>query len=152
AYGDLAPTSLEELAPGDVRAVPDPSARHALMHLEPGGCSVHVVSRSLGDKAYMHESPRLAFHATITDRAIMEAMARSAGLDAAWEEALTERAWQENAHAWRDELTSPEHRFFLAILLLAPHRAAVFDRVRGRYGANPAARVLRWMEELAVRG
>lgn len=50
----------------------------------------------------------------------------------------------------RSQITSPEHRFFLALLLNVPNREKVLEMVAQRFPDNdPVETVLDWMEELA---
>ncbi|MFY9555699.1 MAG: hypothetical protein WAV47_13380 [Blastocatellia bacterium] len=50
----------------------------------------------------------------------------------------------------RGQITSNEHRFFLALLLNVPDRAKVLDLVRQRYPENdPVDTIVDWVEELA---
>jgi hypothetical protein len=50
----------------------------------------------------------------------------------------------------RGQITSPEHRFFLALLLNVPDRARILDLVSARFPEqNPVETITNWVEELA---
>lgn len=52
----------------------------------------------------------------------------------------------------RPDVRSPEHRFFLALLMNVPNRRALLDLVAAQYGGDPAVTVLRWLRELTRKG
>jgi hypothetical protein len=53
--------------------------------------------------------------------------------------------------ARRAEVTDPELRFFLALLLNLPSRAQIHRLIAQRYGADPGALVQRWLAALTRR-
>ncbi|MBS1807095.1 MAG: hypothetical protein JST84_02755 [Acidobacteria bacterium] len=58
---------------------------------------------------------------------------------------------QNNVIHRRGQITSPEHRFFLALLLNVPDRQRMLDMVRQKFPASdPVDTVMEWMEELAL--
>jgi hypothetical protein len=64
--------------------------------------------------------------------------------------ALQEIQRQQNLIYRRGQITSNEHRFFLALLLNVPDRARVLDLVRQRFPEqNPVDTITDWVEELA---
>jgi hypothetical protein len=57
---------------------------------------------------------------------------------------------QRNLVRRRGQITSNEHRFFLALLLNVPNRVAILDLVKQRYPENdPVNTIVDWVEELA---
>ncbi len=57
---------------------------------------------------------------------------------------------QQNLVLRRGQITSNEHRFFLALLLNVPDREKVIDLVKRRFHeANPVDTIIEWVEELA---
>lgn len=51
----------------------------------------------------------------------------------------------------RGQITSPEHRFFLALLLNVPERRLALELVKQRFpGQDPVETVVEWMEELTT--
>jgi hypothetical protein len=63
---------------------------------------------------------------------------------------LEEIQRQQNLVYRRGQITSNEHRFFLALLLNVPDRARVLDLVRQRFPErNPVDTITDWVEELA---
>jgi hypothetical protein len=51
----------------------------------------------------------------------------------------------------RSQITDPEHRFFLALLLNLPHRALVLDMVKRRFpDTDPVDKICGWMTELSA--
>jgi hypothetical protein len=62
---------------------------------------------------------------------------------------IEEARRQQNLSYRRGQITSSEHRFFLALLLNVPDRMKVLDLVMQRFpGQNPVDTVLDWIEEL----
>ena len=58
---------------------------------------------------------------------------------------------QNNLIHRRSQITSPEHRFFLALLLNVPSRQRLLEMVRQKFpDNNPIETVLGWVEELAL--
>ena len=58
---------------------------------------------------------------------------------------------QQNIYLRRGQITSNEHRFFLALLLNVPDRKLVLDLVKRRFpGNDPVDTVINWVEELAA--
>jgi hypothetical protein len=51
----------------------------------------------------------------------------------------------------RSQITEPEHRFFLALLLNLPHRALILDMVKRRFPhLDPIDKICCWMAELST--
>jgi len=74
---------------------------------------------------------------------------KHAALAAKVKPTLEEIAWRDGPVGLRSSVTSPEHRFFLALLLNVPEREAILDLVEARYAGDPVETVLRWAEELS---
>lgn len=54
----------------------------------------------------------------------------------------------EDLGARRAEVTKPEHRFFLALLMNLPHRRHIESVLRQRYAREPSLLILRWLQEM----
>lgn len=50
----------------------------------------------------------------------------------------------------RERLIGADHRFFLAMLLVLPTRAAILDAIAQRYRGDPVQHVVGWIEDLAT--
>jgi hypothetical protein len=75
---------------------------------------------------------------------------RHEGLADAVERSAFETARELDIVARRAHIKDPEHRFFLALLLNAPDRRALFGLVKERFpDRDPHASVMRWVRELA---
>jgi len=51
----------------------------------------------------------------------------------------------------RNDVVDVDHRFFLALLMNLPSRAAILDQVAARVPGDPAATAVRWLRELVKR-
>jgi hypothetical protein len=152
--GDLALERFEELKPGDVRAIPSTQMRHLLTGIAADTTIVRIVLPVAGASAYAHLPPRAAYDVDFVrpdaprDEQLATAFA-ARGMTAAWEEAIAEDAWRENALAWSEDMGDEEHRFLLALLALAPDRDTVFRTLAARSQCDPVAVVLRFIDQLA---
>jgi hypothetical protein len=64
---------------------------------------------------------------------------------------IDERLRQQNLIQRRGQVTSNEHRFFLALLLNVPDRVKVLELIKQRFpDRNPVETVIDWVEELAT--
>jgi hypothetical protein len=62
---------------------------------------------------------------------------------------LLEEVRRDAIKGMRGEITEPEHRFFLALLMNAPTRADLLGLVKQRFrNEEPVGVVMRWVEEL----
>lgn len=64
---------------------------------------------------------------------------------------FAEQDRQHNIIQRRSQITAPEHRFFLALLLNVPRREAIVDLVRRRFpDEDPVEKIGGWVEELST--
>jgi len=83
-------------------------------------------------------------------RLVAEARARHGSAIELFEQALQEQRRQDEIVDIRGHLTSPDHRFLLALLLNVPDRKVVLELIAQRYpDCDPAETFVGWIDELA---